>query len=164
MVIFKYRYAGFILMIAVLVVGCGHNKKKNQQAKHQQQAQAQKRRADSLRRVQQRRDSLRQARQDSAAKANKQEKEQSSISLNKHGSYTVQVAAWRSLWKAQKKVKAWKKRGFDNAYTVKYQGSKPGDVWHRVRLGYTDSRSQAEKVKKQIQQKFHTKSWISGSS
>jgi cell division septation protein DedD len=161
---FKIRYAGFILILAVLVVGCGHNKKENQQAKHEQQAQAQKRHADSLRRVQQRRDSLRQARQDSAAKVNKRKKEQASISLKKHGTYTVQVAAWRSLWKAQKKVKAWKKRGFDNAYTVKYQGSKPGDVWHRVRLGYTDNRSQAQKVQKHIQQKYHTKSWISGSS
>lgn len=166
---FKFKYAGLILMIAVLFVGCKHKKKQsqNQQAKQKQQQMIQQQKADSLRRVRQRRDSLRKARTaraDSIANAKKKQKMQSSISLKKQGAYTIQVAAWRSIAKAKKRAKIWKKRGFDHAYTVKYHGPEPGDVWFRVRLGYTNSRAKAQKVQQRIQQKYHVKSWISGSS
>jgi cell division septation protein DedD len=163
MMTFKFKYAGFILMTAILFAGCSHKKKQHQQAKQEQQNRIQQKRADSLRQVQQRRDSLQRARRDSMAAVRKKNKQQSGISLQKQGSYTIQVAAWRSTAKAKREAQKWKKRGFKNAYTVTYNDSTPGNVWYRVRLGYTGSLAKAAKVQQQIQQKYHAKSWIADS-
>lgn len=161
MTTFKFRYAALLLALTLLAVGCKHKKENNKQEQKKQQA-IKKRRADSLRKVQQRRDSLRRARADSLAKVKQKKKQKASVSLKAQGQYAIQVAAWRSTRKAQKRAEIWKKRGFKNAYTVKYHGDKPGDVWFRVRLGYTDSRQKAEKVQQHIQQKYQAKSWIQG--
>lgn len=160
---YRLKYAGLLLALTLLAVGCKHKKENNKQAKQEKQQAIKKRRADSLRIVQQRRDSLQQARADSLAKVKRKKKQEASGSLKSQGQYAIQVEAWRSKRKAQKREKIWKKRGFKDAYTIKHHGPTPGDIWYRVRLGYTDSRQKAERIQKQIQQKYQAKSWVQGS-
>ena len=58
--------------------------------------------------------------------------------------YMVQASSWRSTSIAEREVKKLRKRGFDAFIYKVYIKSKNG-TWNRVRIGYFNSRKEAEK-------------------
>ncbi len=58
--------------------------------------------------------------------------------------FTVQSSSWRSTSIAEREVSKLKKRGFD-AFIVKVFIKSKGSTWNRVRIGYFNSRKEAEK-------------------
>lgn len=157
------------VLLVTLLYGCGPTEEEQQrQQEEQQQA-----RLDSLEQVWEvemeaiRQDSLRQAREDSIARAEaeaaeQQEEEQrrQAVQFVENGPFTVQVRSWRSEVKAEEHANLWKSRGYNGAYVVKYGDEATGDVWFRVRLGNVPSYSMAQRLKQELQEKHSTESWI----
>ena len=146
-----------------LISACGPS---DEEIRRREQA-----RQDSLEQVRQqkleqmRQDSIAQARADSiAATKAQQQKEQEnsieSIEFDPNGVYAIQVESWRSEDKAQDRVSTWKKRGFSNAYVVKFGDEETGDVWFRIRLGRVNSQDMAQHLAKILMNKYNEKSWI----
>ena len=150
-----------IIVMAGLLVSCGpseEEQKRRQQARQDSIRQAQQ---DSIERVQrQQKDSLAKARQDSIREA----EQESQITFSEDGSFTVQVASWRSQWKAKEEVQMWKERGYENAFMVQHGNEQTGDVWYRIRLGRVDDRDEAEKLMQQVQEEYQTSAWISSTN
>ncbi len=61
--------------------------------------------------------------------------------------YTVQASSWRSTSIAEREVRKLKRRGFD-AFIVKVFIKSKGSTWNRVRIGYFNSRAEAEEFLK----------------
>jgi len=59
------------------------------------------------------------------------------------GKYTVQASSWKSASIAEREVQKLKKRGFD-AFIVKVFLKSKGSTWNRVRIGYFNSKLEAE--------------------
>lgn len=157
------------VLLVTLLYGCGPSEEERQrQQEEQQQA-----RLDSLEQVWEaemeamRQDSLRQAREDSIARAEaeteeEQEEEQRrrAVQFVEEGPFTVQVRSWRSEVKAEEHADMWKSRGYSGAYVVKYGDESTGDVWFRVRLGDVPSYAMAQRLQQELQEEHDTDSWI----
>ncbi len=76
------------------------------------------------------------------------------------GAFTVQVASWRSRWKAELDLQRYQDRGFD-AYIQRVHIPEKGGVWHRVRLGRFSSRETATEQAEALQEMLQAGYWIS---
>lgn len=140
---------------------CGPSEEEIQRRKQARQDSIEQ--ARQMRLEQMRQDSIAQARADSiaAVQARKKQEEEAKVEFSDNGSYAVQVEAWRSEEKAQARIDLWKKRGYENAYVVKFGKEETGNVWYRIRLGRVDSQEMADKLGNQLKKKYDTKLWIS---
>lgn len=154
------------LFLMVIIAGCGPSEEEQQQREQARQDSLEQARQDSVQRVQQQRqDSLKQVRADSMAKA---EQEQtagvSGVTFTEEGSFSVQVASWRSQYKAEQQAKMWRERGFSNANVVQYGNEQAGNVWFRVRVGRVETREEAKQLVQQLQEEYQTKAWIASAN
>lgn len=88
------------------------------------------------------------------------EKEKRRIEYDANGKYTVQVEAARGQESAEKELALWKKRGYKNAFIVKFGDESTGDVWFRLRLGRFATKKMANKVSILVKEDFNRKSWV----
>lgn len=150
----------FVLLLVVLGVtiqSCGPSEEELRAA---EQA-----RLDSLRQVEQQRIALlTKAREDSLAKeAEKRalEEDEARIKFAENGNYAIQVGAWRSEEKARSFVQLWSDREYPTVYVAQFGDEKMGDIWYRVRIGFFDSKAEAEKLGVQLSEEINTGYWIS---
>ncbi len=61
--------------------------------------------------------------------------------------YMVQSSSWKSKTIAEREVSKLRKRGFD-AFIYKVYIPAKGSTWNRVRIGYFNSRNEAEEFLK----------------
>lgn len=145
-----------ILSLFLLISGCGPDKEERQR---REQA-----REDSLEQV--RRQAFEQQRRDSLEKAQLRQQQpspthtRSDITFSDDGPLAVQVASWRSEYKAKQTAEKWKQRGFSNTQVVRYGDTQRGDIWFRVRLGRVESRETAEAIQQNIREQYQADSWI----
>lgn len=160
------QYFAFAMLAVTLVQACGKGQKQKPQAKQNSISQA---RQDSLAKVQAERDAkqaeemMRQKQMKDTVKTETKEapSNPSQIEFDPKGLYAVQVGSWRSVDFASKRKDTWKKRGYTDAYIVKYGDEKTGNVWFRVRLGRFSTKEMAQKEQDLLKQKYNTTSWIS---
>lgn len=149
----------FLLVSVGVFQACGPSEEERRAA---EQA-----RLDSLRQVEQARTAeLEKARQDSMAQAEQEqmeaeEEEANRINFSENGEYAVQVGAWRSTEKAESFKEMWSDREYDNVYVVQYGDSASGDVWNRVRVGFFDTKEEAEKLGQQLSSEINSGYWVS---
>lgn len=158
------------IFISIITIGllnaCGPDEAQQQQQMRERQ--------DSLERVQQRQqrlkeqrlDSLAAARADSIARATNESGEPvfnpraQGVTFNEKGNYAVQTGAWRSENKARQLAEEWQQRGFENAFVVKYGNEATGDVWFRVRLGKFLTEQEAQTLKTWLRENYQIQSWV----
>ena len=160
---FFMKNSGLYFLLFALVLGtiqaCGPSKEERRAA---EQA-----RLDSLRQVEQTRIAdLEKAREDSIRKAEeeqrmREEEEANTIRFAENGEYAVQVGAWRSEEKANRFKEMWSDREYDHVYVVQIGDSASGDVWNRVRIGFFDSKEEAEKLGSQLSDEINSGFWVS---
>ncbi len=78
-----------------------------------------------------------------------------------NGDYALQVSSWRSQKRAQEELNKWKKRGYSQAYLMKYGKEETGNIWYRVRLGHFKSHADGEQVSRKVNQEYNVHSWVS---
>lgn len=148
-------YISISIFTIFLLQACGPSE---EELKQQEQA-----RQDSLEQVRQaqleefRRDSLEMVRRDSIAKVMEEQR----ITYDEDGNFTVQVEAWRSEVKAEKKLLTWQERGFEKARVVVVGNEKTGNIWYRIRIGRFTTEEMAQKFQEKIRDDYDAKSWIS---
>lgn len=156
------KNTGLYLLLCVLFLGmlqaCGPSE---EEQRADEQA-----RLDSLRQAEQQRlDDLERARQDSIAQAEAQiqqlEEKANRINFSEGGEYVVQVGAWRSKEKAERFVNMWSDREYGSVYVVQIGDSASGDVWHRVRVGFFDTKEEAAKLGTQLSDEINSGYWVS---
>lgn len=140
-----------LIMTLLVIASCGNE---DETALRQEQA-----RRDSLEAVQAARNS--QAGREAAAAAESSDSfDLSSVTYTTTGTFTVQVGAWRSEEKANQLAEVWKNRGFSQAYVERVGTPETGDVWFRVRLGRTASRTQADGMSAHVNSRYGVSSWV----
>lgn len=153
---------GLYLLLLALVFGvfqaCGPSEEEKRAA---EQA-----RLDSLRQAEQTRlAQIQKAREDSLARveqaAQMLEEERNAFNFSEDGNYVVQVGAWRSQEKAESYKQKWADRDYANLYVVKFGDDNSGDVWYRVRVGFFDTKEDAEKLGVQLSQEINSGYWVS---
>ena len=155
---YAIKYSGILFLMVLFIAACGPSEEEQRQREQARQDSLEQVRQDSLQQVrQQRQDSLAQAQADSARQA---QDEQANITFTENGSFTVQVASWRSQVKAEQEASTWQERGYENANVVQHGNEATGDVWYRVRLGRIDTREMAQRLQQQLREKHQTESWI----
>lgn len=147
-----------LLAVALLSIqACGPSEEERRAA---EQA-----RLDSLRQVEEQRiaEQMEEARQDSIARAQEQQrqKEEAGPQFAENGEYAVQVGAFRSEVKAEKYLSNWDERDYANAYVVKVGEEETGDVWFRLRVGFFDSKDEAEKLGQELSEEINSGYWVS---
>jgi septal ring-binding cell division protein DamX len=90
----------------------------------------------------------------------KAEKESKKLEFDAKGKYTVQVEASRSLTTAEKEIKIWKKRGFPDAFIVKFGSEETGEIWFRIRVGRFSTKQMANKAAELIFTDYKRKTWV----
>ncbi len=161
------QYFAFATLAVTLVQACGKGQKKPQTMSKQETISQAKQ--DSLAKAQAEKDAKqaeemmkqKQMQDTTQAKPNQPAADTTSIAFDPNGAYAVQVGSWRSIDFAAKRKDLWKKRGYPDAYVVKYGKEETGNVWFRVRLGRFSSREMAQKEQNLLKQKYDTGSWIS---
>lgn len=88
-----------------------------------------------------------------------QEKPGPAIMTMEDGAYTVQVASWRSRWKAERDMRRYQEQGFD-AYIQRVYIPEKGGVWHRVRIGRFPTREVAAQQAEAVQDMLQAGYWI----
>lgn len=83
------------------------------------------------------------------------------ISFSDDGTYAIQVGVWRSEEKANSFVTKWSERGYENAYVIKIGDEDTGDVWFRVRIGFLDTKEEADNLGTRLNEEFGTPFWTS---
>jgi len=76
-----------------------------------------------------------------------------------NGVYTVQVASWRSRWKAERDRQRYADQGFE-AYIQRVDLPEKGGVWHRVRIGHFSSAELATGQAEALQDMLQAGYWI----
>lgn len=158
----KYIIHLFTGVLAIFLINaCGPSEEelqREEQARQDSLEQAREQQREEIRQ-----DSLEKARADSIEQAQEeeQEEEEEAIVFDEDGNFSLQVESWRSEDRAEQNVSAWKERGFDNAYVVKYGDEERGDVWFRVRLGRAADREAAEKAGELLADEYNVDYWIS---
>lgn len=148
-------YISISIFTIFLLQSCGPSE---EELRQQEQA-----RQDSLEQVREaeleefRRDSLEMVRRDSIAKVMEEQR----ITYDEDGDYTVQVEAWRSKVKAEKKLLTWQERGFENARVVEVGNEEIGNIWYRIRIGRFATEEMAEKLKNKVMDEYEANAWIS---
>lgn len=150
----------YTLLLAVALISiqaCGPSEEERRAA---EQA-----RLDSLRHVEEQRiaDQIEQSRRDSVAQAQEQRKREEAAGpqFAEDGDYALQVGAFRSETKAESYLAKWNDRGYDHLYVVKTGNEKTGDVWFRLRVGFFDSKDEAEKLGKELAEEINSGYWVS---
>lgn len=153
--------AVFILALFVSITACGPS---------QEEIRAkEKARQDSLARVETERlakaEAERIAREQQEAEEKRlaeieAENEKRRVDYDENGKFTVQVEASRALSTAEVELGMWKKRGYPNAFIVKFGDEETGDVWFRIRLGKFATRQMADKVASLVFTDFKRKTWV----
>jgi len=178
----RYLHFYVITLAALLMLqACGNGEEQRQREQAQQ---------DSMVEAQQRKerarlDSLAQARADSIARKLQNENGQNGkdqvgtgqaqkktaketqpasssreYSFDAQGRFTVQVESWRNRNVAEKRLKTWKDRGFNQAYISEYGNENTGEVWYRIRLGKLPSKQQAQNLKQHVMDQYNSQSWV----
>lgn len=88
------------------------------------------------------------------------EKERRRLEYDVNGKFTVQIEASRALSTAERELALWKKRGYTDAFIVKFGDEETGDVWFRIRLGKFATRQMAEKAAGLVFEDFKRKTWV----
>lgn len=178
----RYLHFYVITLAALLILqACGNGEEQRQREQAQQ---------DSMVEAQQRKerarlDSLAQARADSIARKLQSENGQNGkdqvetgqaqketeretqpasssrdYSFDAQGRFTVQVESWRNRSVAEKRLKLWKDRGFDQAYISEHGNEDTGEVWYRIRLGHLSNKQQAQNLKQHVMDQYNSNSWV----
>lgn len=163
------QYIAFATLAIALMQACGKQKMQNKAA----QSTVSQTRQDSLARAQAEKDAkkaeeMMQQKQPQPAKTTQTPKQQTpppadtaQVNFDSQGKYAIQVGSWRSVDFAAKRKDIWKKRGFNDAYVVKFGSDSTGNVWFRVRLGRLNTKEMAQKEQEVLKQKYNVKSWVS---
>lgn len=159
---YQHRFSFLIILITLIIAGCGPSEEEQMQEEQARRDSLEQARQDSLQQIQQQRqDSLQQARMDSSRQ---QQSNQAAFNFTENGQFSVQVASWRSRWKANEQVEMWKERGYEQAYLVEHGQQASGNVWYRVRVGRVDTRSEAQQIQETLRQEYNTESWIASAN
>ncbi|MEX0609445.1 MAG: SPOR domain-containing protein [Balneolaceae bacterium] len=152
-------YTLLLAITLVAVQGCGPSEEEKRAA---EQA-----RLDSLRQVEQQKiAAFTAAREDSLALVAEKERiraeeEANRIKFTDGGQYVVQVGAWRSEEKANSFIKRWSDRDFPSVYVVKIEEGDAGNVWFRVRVGFFETKEDAEKLGMELSEEINSGYWAS---
>lgn len=126
---------------------------------------AEQARLDSLQQVEEQRIAEQmQAREDSLARVEKQKRiaeEEAQPQFSEDGEYAVQVGAFRSEVQANNYRDQLRERDYPSVYTVKIGDESTGDIWFRLRVGFFDTKEEAEEFGQELGSELNTGYWIS---
>lgn len=149
-------YTLLLAMVLVSIQACGPSEEERRAA---EQA-----RLDSLRQVEEQRIAeMMQAREDSIAQAQAQQKmmEEAGPQFAEGGTYAVQVGAFRSEEEANEYKNMLADREYPHVYTVKIGTEETGDVWFRLRVGFFANKADAEEFGAELGRELNTGHWVS---
>lgn len=82
------------------------------------------------------------------------------VQYDKEGRFAVQVEAWRSEVKADRRASFWKDRGFEHTRFIKHGNEATGDIWFRVHLGRFSNINDARFFQTVFAGMYNDKTWI----
>lgn len=77
--------------------------------------------------------------------------------MDSSGSFTVQVAAHRNEYMAERSASQWNERGYSQTHVIR--SSDDGETWYKVYLGRYASASNAERASKQLNSEYSESTW-----